>query len=102
MLTTDQMKYIVRLANLDELMFEELEDPESAVSDMVNAFTLNFLLKNTPMGKREELVGMTSKQSDQAELWKFIAENIADFEKRYESALRDQLTKIREETLNHE
>lgn len=103
-LTTRQMKNLVRQVNLDFLLWEELEDPESEVSEFINAFTLNFMVRHIKPENHAELVSLLeeiekvdSEENHQA-LWQFVDQNIADFENRFSKELAEKLIEIKQKT----
>jgi hypothetical protein len=100
------MKNLVRSMNLDSLIYEELEDPESEVSEFVNSFTLNFIVKSLDVEDRQNFVDLMlqaereGSEEGYIKVWDYAKRNISDFEKKYQEKLGAELLRIKNQVIS--
>lgn len=85
--------------NIDLMIFEQLEDPESVMSEFVRMFTLRFILERLSLENRREFVMLLEEEQHESDLLAYLQENITNFETEYKEALAIALTEIKEKSI---
>ncbi len=90
---------IVRRANIDIFLFEEMEDRNSSVVNFINSFTLNYITTRLKSENRQEFVNLLENEISDNELWSFINKHIENFDEDFEEKLEKTLLVIKKKLL---
>jgi hypothetical protein len=79
-----------------EVLYEQLEDEESPVSEYIRSCTLNFILKELEIPERQTFLHLLAGDGDPDPAFAYAEGKIQDFDTRLQLHINDAMVKLLE------
>lgn len=79
-----------------EVLYEQLEDEDSPVSEYIRSCTLNFILKELAIPERKTFLYLLNKDDDPDPAFAYAEGKIKDFDTRLQLHINDAMVKLLE------